>query len=357
MSDVLTSTATNRASTHRVLPSRVAAGQQKSFTLEQELEPFGSWVGKPIWVPPKDNSEALAEAMLAKRGLFTSQQERWSAVIRKHRSDFTQVREIELSKASIRLPQGKFFVKVTEQHNFDKITDNVPSCVQTRLDEFLAGRGQRPGVKVYYLKPLCVEIGNELILTSREDMQAAIDQVKQEVFAAYRRRYVLGLPRRILAPVFNAVLALPRGIVNAYISRQRKAIEAYHARLEFKRRQTALEAAKTHRKCRTTGCTYEEMLALTSPLDTADVVEQYGIENDLSRAQRAHLLQVAVGTLPWFVALSIGTVYLAGVSLAAAAAPVAVADPAFVAEFPEARGVLMKIGHFDEIGGVTHVEI
>ena len=37
--------------------------------------------------------------------------------------------------------------------------------------------------------------------------------------------------------------------------------------------------------------------------------------------------------------------------------PVVVCDPAFVAEMPGARGVLLKIGHFDEVGGVTHVEI
>jgi hypothetical protein len=34
-----------------------------------------------------------------------------------------------------------------------------------------------------------------------------------------------------------------------------------------------------------------------------------------------------------------------------------VCDPAFVAELPEKPGVLLKIGHFDEVGGVTHVEI
>ena len=47
---------------------------------------------------------------------------------------------------------------------------------------------------------------------------------------------------------------------------------------------------------------------------------------------------------------------LAAVSLTAAA-PVAVCDPAFVAEMPNAPNVLLKIGHFAEVGGVTHVEI
>jgi len=32
-------------------------------------------------------------------------------------------------------------------------------------------------------------------------------------------------------------------------------------------------------------------------------------------------------------------------------------DPAFVAEMPRAKGKLMKIGHFDEVDGLMHVEI
>jgi hypothetical protein len=35
---------------------------------------------------------------------------------------------------------------------------------------------------------------------------------------------------------------------------------------------------------------------------------------------------------------------------------VLVCDPAFVAEMPGSR-VVLKIGHFDEVAGVTHVEI
>ena len=37
--------------------------------------------------------------------------------------------------------------------------------------------------------------------------------------------------------------------------------------------------------------------------------------------------------------------------------PIVVCDPAFVAEMPGSRGVVLKIGHFDEVAGVTHVEI
>lgn len=39
------------------------------------------------------------------------------------------------------------------------------------------------------------------------------------------------------------------------------------------------------------------------------------------------------------------------------APPLMVCDPAFVAEMPGSNGVVLKIGHFDEVGGVTHVEI
>ena len=35
------------------------------------------------------------------------------------------------------------------------------------------------------------------------------------------------------------------------------------------------------------------------------------------------------------------------------APPLVVCDPAFVAEMPDNPGVLLKIGHFDEVGGVT----
>ncbi|TWT97709.1 hypothetical protein Pla108_18610 [Botrimarina colliarenosi] len=63
---------------------------------------------------------------------FTSMERRWDAVVDKHRNEFTQVREIELGRASIRLPQGRFFVAVTEQKNFDRIAETVPDSVLTR---------------------------------------------------------------------------------------------------------------------------------------------------------------------------------------------------------------------------------
>jgi hypothetical protein len=39
------------------------------------------------------------------------------------------------------------------------------------------------------------------------------------------------------------------------------------------------------------------------------------------------------------------------------APPIIVCDPAFVAEMPGSGGAVLKIGHFDEVAGVTHVEI
>ena len=98
------------------------------------------------------------------------------------------------------------------------------------------------------------------------------------------------------------------------------------------------------------------MLELTNPLDRQDVVEQYAAEHELSRAERDRLLRITAASVPWFVALALGITYLTSVTVTAAP-PVALCDPAFVAEMPERPGVLLKIGHFDEIGGVTHVEL
>ena len=102
------------------------------------------------------------------------------------------------------------------------------------------------------------------------------------------------------------------------------------------------------------------MLELTNPLRRTDVVEQYAIENQLSHAQRDQLMHIAVGALPWFVTLSLGVAQLASLAVTltvTTAPPVVVCDPVFVAEMPDAPGVLLKIGHFDEVDGVTHVEI
>lgn len=348
--------ATQSRATRRVSPSVVDPATAEPFTLEQELQPFGAWAGEPIWVPPKDESKTLAETMLRESRPFTSKEKRWASVVEKHRTDFTQVRELDLFQASIRLPKGKFFVTITEQKDFDKITDTIPNCVQTRLEEFLSGPAMKRGAKVYYLKPLCVEIGDELILTTREDLSAAITKIQEEVFGEYRGLALYRRPLAAMVAALNLGLAIPRAVVKHAVGRRQKAIDAFHAQMEFKRRKLAFDAARAHRKCRTDECTFDEMLALMSPLKRTDVIEQYCIEEELSRAKRAQLLRMAAGTVPWFVALSLTVSYISTLMLVATA-PVAVCDPAFVAEMPGSGGVVLKIGHFDEVDGVTHVEI
>lgn len=340
-----------------VSPSVVDPATAAPFTLEQELEPFGAWVGDAIWVPPKDASETLAETMLRETRPFASKHRRWASAVKKHRGDFTQVREFDLFQASIRLPKGRFFVTVTDEEHFDQITDPIPDCVRTRLEEFLSGPAKKRGAKVYYLKPLCVEIGDELILTTREDLTAAINKVQDEVFAKYRRLAFYRRPLQAMVAAANLGLAVPRGLVNYVVGRKQMAIDALQAHLEFKRRKLALRAANAYCKFRTDGCTFDEMLELTSPLKRTDVIDQYCIEHELSRAKRAQLLRIAAGTVPWFVALSLTVSYISTLAVAVSTPPIVVCDPAFVAEMPDSRGVVLKIGHFDEVGGITHVEI
>jgi hypothetical protein len=342
-----------------VTPSIVDPRTATPFTLEQELKPFGAWIGNPIWVPPKDASGEMAETMLRQSRPFASREKRWNTVVEMHRADFTQVRELDLFEASIRLPKGKFFVTVTEEKDFDKITEPIPNCVQTRLDEFLSGPHKQRGAKVYYLKPLCVELGDDLIMTTGDDLTAAILKIQAEVFAAYRRKALYGRPLQAMVAAANLSLALPRAAIKYAVARRQKAIDALHARLEFERRKLALKAAQTHNRRRSNTCTFDDMLELTSPLDRVEVIEQYCVEQELSAAQRQQLLRLAAGTVPWFVALSL-TAYTAmsiALMLTMTVPPVAVCDPAFVAELPGSRGVILKIGHFDEVGGITHVEI
>lgn len=351
-------TAASLPKTPRVAPSRVPL--DSSYTPSQELVPFGTWLGEPVWVPPKDSSTEFAKSMLARHGLLSSKCDCWSDVVDEHRRAFQQVREIDLHQASIRLPKGKLFVSVTEQSRFDEITDEIPACVQTRLDEFMAGPGQRVGVKVYYLKPLCVEIGDDLIFTSRASIDTAIKLVQDEVFSAYRRLYLSHRPMRVVRSAADAGLSLPRKILTDYHQRKQKAVDAYQARLEFNRRKLALRASNVHRRLRTNGGSFDEMLELTNPLDRNDVVEQFGIERQLSLAERRRLKMAALQTLPWFVALSLGISYAASLTASVTlvvAPPMMVCDPVFVAEMPGSRGVVLKIGHFDQVGGVTHIEI
>jgi len=348
----------------RVTPSKVDPATAKPFSMDQELKPFGSWASAPIWVPPKDSSTEMAESMLRKSGLLTSRSQSWSRVVDEHRDNFTQVRELELPKASIRLPKGKLFVTVTEQRHFDRITDTVPGCVQTRLEEFLAGPGKQSGVKVYYLKPLCVEVGNDLHFTSREDVFAAINKIQNEVFSEYRRMYFSRRAKKAASEVMSGALAIPRSLADYVLQRRQKAIDALEAKLEFRRRQTALDAAKTYRQHRTGECTFDDMLEMTAPLKRDSVIRQYSVQEKLSRAKQAQLLRIAAGQLPWFAALAAAGSAGFGGFLAYSAIitikfgpPLIVCDPAFVAELPGSGGVLLNIGHFDDIAGVRHVEM
>lgn len=334
-----------------------------AFTLDQELEPFAHWFGRPLWVPPKDKSKDLARTMLATRFWPRSAERCWPDVVSKHRAEFTQVREIELHKASIRLPKGRLLVAVTEQERFDTITDKVPDCVRTRLEEFLDGPGKRPGVKVSYLKPLCFEVGDMLMFTNRDSVDAIVQSIREEVFAEYRRLFLRDLPRRLLDGASDAVLAIPRAMMDFYVDRQKKAIEAHHVKLEFMRRKAALATAMIHRESFHSTCSVNDILELMSPLEEAEVIRHYAVEQDLTPSEFERLVEIAAGTLPWFVTFSLASAFVMSIaaSLTAktvvATSAVAVCDPAFVAEMPEAPGVLLKIGHFDEINGVMHVEI
>src|SRR5690606_24211006 len=139
-----------------------------------------------------------------------------------------------------------------------------------------------PGVKVYYLKPLCIEVDDELHFTSREEIDAAIAKIRGEVDGHFRR---IRVPRAMANGGRRAVAmttAIPRRIVQSALARRRRALDGYHAKLEFQRRRTALDAQRLHRKCRRQGCTFDDMLTLTNPLREADVIEQYSLEQKLS---------------------------------------------------------------------------
>ena len=335
-----------------VLPSR----QLAPFTNDQELEPFATWNGDSIWVPPKDSSQKFAEAMLRKHGAFSSKATCWETVEEEFRSSFQHVREIQLDRASIRLPQGRLFVSVTQREAFHTITDRIPACVQTRLEEFLERHGNDRRVKVYYLKPLCIEVNDQLIFTKRPEIDQAIAMIQDEVFQAYRRMYFAHRCYYHYRDALRVLTAIPRGILGYIDQRRQRMIDAYQAKLEFQRRKLALRTAKVHRRCRTHGCTFDEVLDLTNPLVREDVVEQYCREKKIARATRDQILRGGLLSMPWFVALSAGISYLPSLTITFAP-PLIVCDPAFVAEFSDRPGVLMKIGHFDEIGGVPHIEL
>ena len=324
------------------------------LNLQQELTLFGKWVGDSIWVPPKENSQELAKSLLNQFGPFSSRERCWAALEKQHRDKFTHVREIELPASSIRLPQGRLFVSVTNQKDFDKIEEPIPRCVQMRLDEFLEGRGKQRGVRVYYLKPLCIEKGNQLIFTTRDQIDHATNTIQKEVFTAYRRMYPWHLAKRVAAGAINTGLAIPRALVNSKLEKKRREIHDFHQRLEFERRQRAWMTVQAHRACRTHGCEFDEILSLTDPPKREDVIEHFVEDTDLSPIGRKMFMIASAATLPWFATLAVGFYQLFTVTTVTS---VTVCDPVFVAEMPGARGELLKIGHFDEVDGVMHVEI
>ncbi len=184
----------------------------------------------------------------------------------------------------------------------------------------------------------------------------AIEKIQQEVYAEYRAGYVYRRCDQTIRHIVNGCLAIPRAIVTRAVQKSERAVDEYQAKLEFERRKTALRAAKTHCKLRTSGCTFDDMLALTNPLQREHVIEQFAREKELSTMEKKRLLQIARGHLPWFVALTMGLTYVAA-GVIFSVPPVAVADPAFVAEFPDSPGVVFNIGHFDDVAGVRHIEL
>ena len=330
--------------------------QPQPHTPCQDLTHFGTWVGNPIWVPPKDCSRELAKSMLNRFGPFASKPDCWKTISRLNRSKFTQVRELMLPKSSIRLPQGRLFVTVTEQENFDKIEETVPACVQTRLDEFLAGPAKRRGVKVYYLKPLCIEVGSDLVFTTKPEIDEAIERIQLEVFKEYRRMYPWHLSRKIAVGALETALSIPRSIAKFFIDRKKKEIDAYHAKLEFERRKRAMRALKMRKKFRSDECSFDELIELTQPPSRKDVIDHYVKDNFLSELDKQVFLVASAATLPWFVGLSFAAYQMTMVTLTTTVT-VATCDPVFVAQMPGSNGKLLKIGHFDEVDGVMHVEI
>ncbi len=64
--------------TRQISPSKVSS--VSPFTLDQELEPFGTWSSDPIWVPPQGISEQFAKSMLSRHGLLSSKCACWSDI-------------------------------------------------------------------------------------------------------------------------------------------------------------------------------------------------------------------------------------------------------------------------------------
>lgn len=344
--------------TTAVRPSPVSS---EPFSLDQELTLFGRWTSEPILVPPRDCSRELADSMLQHSSPREPFEKRWKDLAQRLPKQFAQVREIDIAQDSIRLPKGRLYVTVTEKKDFDTITDVVPACVQTRLEEFLAGPGQRPGVRVYYLKPLCIEDENRLIFTTAAELQEAIAAIQAQVLQQCRRRMVPHYLMKYVRGLIDGCTAPPQKALKYFWERKKRAIDVYQMKMEFERRKTVMEALQIRKQCRTDDCSFEEFLSVTRAANRNEVVWRFALERQMNARQFKNLVFSSTEVaLPWFITLSCSI--SAAASLAAQlgallAPPVLVCDPVFVAELPEARGQLLKIGHFDEIDGVMHVEI
>lgn len=320
---------------------------------DQELEVFCKWSSQSIYVPPKDGSKEIAKEMLSKSKLLTKRDELWKNANRKFRDQFTHVREIELRRASIRLPKGRVFVTVTDEKDFGQIEDPIPDCVKTRLEEFQSRIGDDSGIKIYYLKPLCVEVGNELIFTTQEQLDSTMAELRAETMAEFRKLLPAHVAKQLVTVLPKLLLGAPRKLLSAFFGRKKQFIESYQARLEFERRKRAWEAKQFRKSYRTDPCEYTEILDLTDPPRTEDVLAHYAEEKKLSLMTHQIYLIAIAASLPWFLT----AVALANAVAVGTVTTVAVVDPVFVAEFPGSRGQLLKIGHFDEIDGVMHVEV
>jgi len=149
----------------------------------------------------------------------------------------------------------------------------------------------------------------------------------------------------------------PKSFLKFVFKRKKQEIEAFHSKLEFERRRRALEASRIHNQYRTDkNCSFDDFENLTTCPRREEVIEHYVRENELSRVDREMFKMVSTVSLPWFATLSLATYKLALVSLTESIS-VSLCDPVFVVEMPRAKGKLLKIGHFDEVNGVTHVEI
>ena len=89
-------------------------------------------------------------------------------------------------------------------------------------------------------------------------------------------------------------------------------------------------------KYRQDGCSFDEILSMTTTPDRVDVIDHYVQESAMQNTDRQMFLLASSVALPWFAALSLAAFKMATVTVATGAA-VTVCDPVFVAEMPKAR--------------------